>query len=523
VTPGTATDGSGVSLEQQQAELAGFSVDLVNTAQWQAMTAAQFSAYQVLILGDPNCDAAIGNFPYGADANASTWQGVVASSSGNRVLIGTDPTLHNDGPTGTQRGDLLEKNGIAFAGAKSRATGAYIDLSCAYDAAAFGTAVPFLDGLSSHGAGSFTVGGENGVSPRLCAGAISIVAQSGPTTGLHNADLSGWGCSVHEFFDKFPSDFTPLAIATDPAIPKTYSAKDVDTGTIVSGSPYIMLAGGGVTVVSNITLTPATATNPVGTSHTVTATVKRNGNPVSGAVVTFNVDSGPNVNKHGTGTTNASGQTTFTYTDTGGAGTDEISATFTDDAGALEKATATKTWVSGQVPTCVLSGVVAGPPKQLQITVQDTGSGLASVTATTHNNATVSVPSFTSGTKTAVVVTATKTNQTLPSQVALQVKNVNGGTTNCDPLLATLHNGTTASATLDAAEHYVLVTNGSLGLAAVTVSANGHAIVVNLEGASRRLVDIGAAMHSGANTVTVTGGTGGGSADALVWDGSGTP
>ena len=274
VTPGTATDGSGKSLEQQQAEADGFTVTLATDAQWDAMTASQFAAYQALVIGDPTCK---GDESYAAaQTNASVWEPVVMASGGNKVLIGTDATLHNTGPGGTQRGDLLEAKGIAFAGAVAGATGAYVDTSCEFSssdsvdgAAPPGTPVPIMDGLSTHGPHQFTAGGAP------CAGSISIVASSGPTSGLHDADLSNWSCSVHAFFDHFPSDWTVLALATDPTVPKTYSATDVDTGATVSGSPYILLSGGGITVKSNISLTPASATNPVGGSHTVA--VKRLG------------------------------------------------------------------------------------------------------------------------------------------------------------------------------------------------------------------------------------------------------
>jgi hypothetical protein len=340
VLAGTATDGSGKSLEQQQAEAAGFAVDVVSAAAWGALTASDFATYQVLIIGDPGCG--LSSSFAAADANKAVWQPVVMASGGNKTLIGTDPTFHNNGPTGTRRADLLEKNGIAFAGAVAGATGAYVDLTCAYSTSAPGTAVPILDGLSTKGPNSFTVGGAP------CSGAISVVAQSGPTTGLTGANLSNWSCSVHEFFDKFPSDYTPLAIATDPTVPKTYSATDIDTGLSVSGSPYIMVSGGGIVVRSTISLTPETATNPIGTSQTLTATILKNGTtPVPGKLVSFSVDSGPNAGRTGSGTTNASGVTTFTYTGTGGVGTDSISASFINDAGALEKDTATIIWEDG--------------------------------------------------------------------------------------------------------------------------------------------------------------------------------
>ena len=100
--------------------------------------------------------------------------------------------------------------------------------------------------------------------------------------------------------------------------------------------------------VTGIKLDPLTATNPVGSSHTVTATVSDNsGNPVAGVTVTFTVTAGPNAGKTGTGVTNAAGHATFTYADTGGAGTDTIVASFTDSFGATHTSnTATKIWGS---------------------------------------------------------------------------------------------------------------------------------------------------------------------------------
>lgn len=425
---GSTVTGGTSSLEAQGATNDGFAVTVVSDAQWDAMTAADFAKYQVLIIGDPTC----GDTTDGAAAtNKSVWQGVVMASGGNRVIIGTDPTYHNGEDTGgghTAKGAELEQNGIAFAGAVSGATGAYVDISC--ESVFLDTPdYPFLDGLSTHNSpGAFQAQGPP------CEGNIAIVAQSGPTSGLHDADLSNWSCSVHQSFSAWPSDFTPLAIATDaPSTP--YCANDVDTGTLACGQPYILLAGGGVTITSNITLTPASATNPVGGSHTVTAKiVDSTGNPVAGKTVTFSIDSGPNVGKTGTGVTNASGETTFTYTDTGGAGTDSISAVFTTDAGAQEKATATKMWVTSTgdttPPSCVLSSKSS---TQIQVTLQDTGSGLNSVSTTT-SNATASVGSFSSGTTSPVVVTATKTDTSKSASLAIKASDVSGNIVKCDPV-----------------------------------------------------------------------------------------
>jgi hypothetical protein len=422
----STVSGGASSLEAQQAGIAGFDVTVVSDADWLAMSAADFAAYQVLVIGDPTCGDTTSPGTT-ADTNKAVWQPVVMGSGGNRVIIGTDPTYHNDGSV--HRGDLLERNGIAFAGAKAGATGAYIDISCASAYSNAGTPYTFLDGLTTHAAGSF----QSQYAP--CEGAISIVAQSGPTSGLHDADLADWGCSVHQSFATWPSDYTPLAIATD-APQKPYCATDVDTGATACGEPYILVAGSGVTVTSSISLTPSSATNPVGTDHTVTAKIVNSaGAPVSGKLVTFTVESGPNVGKTGTGTTNASGETTFMYHDDGGAGTDSISAVFTNDAGAQEKATATKTWgEAGDTfpPMCMLTSKTAGPPAQIEIMIGDE-TGLASIVVTTSTNADTPVPPFSVGTTAMVMVTATKIDQSKGASVALTVTDTAGNETKCDP------------------------------------------------------------------------------------------
>ncbi len=104
-------------------------------------------------------------------------------------------------------------------------------------------------------------------------------------------------------------------------------------------------------VATGITLTPHSATNAIGASHTVMATVTDNtGAGLAGITVTFTVTSGPNAGKTGTGVTDASGVATFTYSDTGGGGTDNIQASFNDATGALHKSNiATKLWGTGSI------------------------------------------------------------------------------------------------------------------------------------------------------------------------------
>ncbi len=106
----------------------------------------------------------------------------------------------------------------------------------------------------------------------------------------------------------------------------------------------VIIGGAAVTLPGSLTLTPASAKNPVGTSHTVTATVRNtDGTPKSGATVSFSVTSGPGKGAAGNRVTNASGKATFTWTNNGTPGTDTVQASFTN-GGTTFTDTATKTW-----------------------------------------------------------------------------------------------------------------------------------------------------------------------------------
>ncbi len=105
-------------------------------------------------------------------------------------------------------------------------------------------------------------------------------------------------------------------------------------------------------------LIPPVATNPVGTSHTVTAIYKIGGQPQADVRIDFEIIGGPNDDEPvSSEITNASGEATFTYTGDGGAGVDVIKATAIDATGAvLVSATAEKTWIAAPPPVPGITG-----------------------------------------------------------------------------------------------------------------------------------------------------------------------
>jgi hypothetical protein len=338
---GDTVTGGTTSVEAGFATADGFAVTVVSGAAWDAMTATDFSKYQVLIAGDPTCNMLATSFT----SNAGTWAPVVMGTSinthsGNRILIGTDPVFHRGGHPGA---DHLIKDGIAFAGALPGRTGLYFDASC-FDATGGATTVATLAKLST-GAGAWT---ENGRPP--CGGSVSLIASNPAFSDLTTSDLRGWGCSVHETWPTFQNDWNALAVATDTASHPTCGT-DPNTGTTACGEAYILLAGVGTVVIApNIAVTPAVATDPVGGSHTVTATVTTSaGSAVVGQKVDFTI-TGQNAGVSGicspvTCVTDATGKVTFTYPDTNGVGDDTITASFTA-SGSKQQATAVKHWVS---------------------------------------------------------------------------------------------------------------------------------------------------------------------------------
>jgi uncharacterized protein YegL len=132
---------------------------------------------------------------------------------------------------------------------------------------------------------------------------------------------------------------------------------DTEGHTVAFGNPSVNVRG----CAAHIDLTPPTDTNELttGASHTVTAKVTDDfGDPVAGIPVSFLITLGPNAGKVGSGTTNAAGTTTFTYSPLvafAGLGTDTIRGCFVNGAGMNVCDTATKLWVDTTPPaaSCV--------------------------------------------------------------------------------------------------------------------------------------------------------------------------
>jgi hypothetical protein len=179
--------------------------------------------------------------------------------------------------------------------------------------------------------------------------------------------------------------FTPASVGPVPA--PTTQTFDL-TATVPSGTPagsYAFdieaLADGvdighqALTIVvpeKQLTLSPATASNPIGTSHTVTAHAFDVLGPYVGDSVSFAITAGPDNAMTGSDTTDSSGEAAFTYTNTPpNPGTDTITAT----DGSLT-ATAFKTWVNSP-PDCsavALDTTQLWPPNHKLVKVKASGA-----------------------------------------------------------------------------------------------------------------------------------------------------
>jgi acylphosphatase len=114
------------------------------------------------------------------------------------------------------------------------------------------------------------------------------------------------------------------------------------------------------------------------------------------------------------------------------AGTSTTTMVIEDSApGGPHLVTLSVTGSSGPPPTCSVTSTNPGPPASVIFTMQDTSSGLASITVVQTVNATTNVPTFTHGTTAPVNASATQIDTSKASSVEFLVTNVNGGATTC--------------------------------------------------------------------------------------------
>jgi hypothetical protein len=99
------------------------------------------------------------------------------------------------------------------------------------------------------------------------------------------------------------------------------------------------------------------------------------------------------------------------------------------DVGAYEVGAARDT----TAPTCVVTALRNGPPKQQDVTAQDTGSGLASdaISNMVISNGTVAFTPFTNPSRSGLVLTATKTDQTQLTRWSFTATDFAANSANC--------------------------------------------------------------------------------------------
>lgn len=118
-----------------------------------------------------------------------------------------------------------------------------------------------------------------------------------------------------------------------------------DAGDSILDSDVFIQAGSFISY--NLTLEPLTATNPIGSTHTLTAKLtKPDGSGISGQTITFTVTAGPDAGVTGTAVTGTNGEATFSYTGTT-IGTDTIIAEAKDLG--ITTDPVEKIWIGGSI------------------------------------------------------------------------------------------------------------------------------------------------------------------------------
>lgn len=167
-------------------------------------------------------------------------------------------------------------------------------------------------------------------------------------------------------------------------------------------------------------------------------------------------------------------------------------------------------------PAIWISDRIIGPPQQIIVSVRDTTSGLQAITVLKVHNATVSIPTFTIGTKQTVLVTVTKIDQTMKSSFNLKATNVAGDFCKGDPIITVLkippfgYSVRQTFVKIPLAESIVTIVNGNPGLKTLQVTVNGAGygrfqLETNQAGNRQTNINVTSLMVKGENTITLTG------------------
>ncbi|MCK4527565.1 choice-of-anchor L domain-containing protein [candidate division WOR-3 bacterium] len=180
-------------------------------------------------------------------------------------------------------------------------------------------------------------------------------------TYYRNNDLSDGGGSINTELDGLTVVLTVTA-NVNAGVTNHIKLAIADAGDAILDSDVFIKAES--FVAPSLTLAPITATNPTGTSHSLTATATQNGVPQEGVSVNFQVISGPHAGTSGSAVTDANGQATWGYSGTT-AGTDTIVATATIDGSSKTSNNAFKEW---EVPPNQPPVADAGPDQTVEQT-----------------------------------------------------------------------------------------------------------------------------------------------------------
>lgn len=169
-----------------------------------------------------------------------------------------------------------------------------------------------------------TIGSFTSAFPPQYADVTATAA--GMAVGITNTNMDV--CCWHDTFPAFPSFLQVLAFHA-------------------GNGQAAALGGANVAIPGQITLSPLLSFNPPGTSHTVSAVVLDAlppNNPVPNVDVTFTVTTGPNAGATSVATTDGTGTATFTYTDGGPVGVDQIVGSFVSGGNTITSTPVRKFW-----------------------------------------------------------------------------------------------------------------------------------------------------------------------------------